>query len=81
MGCHSLEGIMARRFVGFLFFCLSFFLMFFPAVACRAGAQTSLKYQEPPRAIIDLVDARLTPNVEISPGDGLNGRWLLIEAI
>ncbi len=40
-----------------------------------------LKYQEPPQAMIDLVDARPTPNVELSPGRGPDGRWLLIEAI
>src|SRR5208283_3189813 len=51
------------------------------ATICAVEAQTSLKYQEPPKAIIDLVDARPTPNVEVSPGDGLGGRWLLIEAI
>ncbi len=66
---------MARRF-----FCF-FLLLFFGATICAVEAQTSLKYQEPPKAIIDLVDARPTPNVEVSPGDGLGGRWLLIEAI
>jgi dipeptidyl aminopeptidase/acylaminoacyl peptidase len=40
-----------------------------------------VKYQEPPKAIIDLVDVRPTPSVEVSPGDGPRGRWLLIEAI
>ena len=44
-------------------------------------AQSNLKYQEPPKAIIDLVDARLTPSVDLSPGNGLNGRRLLIEEI
>jgi dipeptidyl aminopeptidase/acylaminoacyl peptidase len=39
-----------------------------------------VKYQEPPKAIIDLVDVRPTPIVEASP-DGPGGQWLLIEAI
>jgi dipeptidyl aminopeptidase/acylaminoacyl peptidase len=37
-----------------------------------------IRYQEPPKAIIELVDVRPTPYVEVSPGDG---QWLLIEAI
>src|SRR5580704_9964172 len=48
---------------------------------CGLQAQTSLKYQEPPKAIIDLVDARPTPNVEVSPKDKSGRQWLLIEAI
>src|SRR5271165_2965694 len=42
-------------------------------------AQTSLKYQEPPKAIVDLVDTRPTPTVEVSPKDKGGRRWLLIE--
>ncbi len=55
--------------------------MFFAAAFSAVEAQTSLKYQEPPKAMIDLVDARLTPYVEVSPGEGVTGRWLLIEEI
>jgi hypothetical protein len=44
-------------------------------------AQTSLKYQEPPKAIVDLVDTRPTPSVEVSPKDAAGGQWLLIEEI
>ena len=40
-----------------------------------------VKYQEPPKAIVELVDVRPTPNVEISPREGSGSRWLLIEAI
>ena len=40
-----------------------------------------VKYQQPPKAIVELVDVRPTPNVEISPGEGSDSRWLLIEAI
>ena len=68
---------MARRV--FCFFL--FFLPYLMATVSAVEAQTSLKYQEPPKAIVDLVDVRPTPNVEVSPGDGPDGRWLLIEAI
>ena len=44
-------------------------------------AQTNLKYQEPPKAIIDLVDTRPTPAVEVSPKDKSGKQWLLIETI
>ena len=44
-------------------------------------AQTNLKYQEPPEAIIGLVDTRPTPAVEVSPKDRSGKRWLLIETI
>ena len=43
-------------------------------------AQTSLEYQKPPQAIIDLVDTRPTPRVEVSPQDSTGARWLLIES-
>jgi dipeptidyl aminopeptidase/acylaminoacyl peptidase len=63
---------------------LCFFLflpLFFPAMICTVGAQTGLKYQEPPNAIVKLVDVRPTPIVDVSPGDQPGGRWLLIEPI
>jgi len=45
-----------------------------------AQAQTNLKYQLPPKAIVDIVDALPTPGVELSPaGGGAEKRWLLIE--
>lgn len=68
---------MARR----LFCFFLFLLLFLAATFCAVEAQTSLKYQEPPKAIIDLVDVRPTPDVEVSPEDGPGGRWMLIEAI
>lgn len=43
-------------------------------------AQTSLQYQKPPQAIVDLIDTRPTPRVEASPGDKNGAQWLLIEA-
>jgi dipeptidyl aminopeptidase/acylaminoacyl peptidase len=71
------RALVARRFFS-SFLCL---LLLFTATLRLIDAQTNLKYQEPPKAIIDLVDAPLTPNVEVSPGDGASGRWMLIEAI
>ena len=67
----------ARRVFGFLF-C---FFLFFAAGLSAVEAQSRLTYQEPPKAMVDLVDGRLTPYVEVSPGDGVSGRWLLIEEI
>lgn len=46
-----------------------------------ADAQTSLKYQQPPRTMIDLVDTHPTPAVEVSPRDKSGRQWLLIETI
>jgi dipeptidyl aminopeptidase/acylaminoacyl peptidase len=68
---------MARRFLCF-FFCLP---LFFPAMTCTVEAQAALKYQEPPKAIVELVDVRPTPIVDVSPGAQPGGRWLLIEAV
>jgi dipeptidyl aminopeptidase/acylaminoacyl peptidase len=68
---------MERRFLCFFFF----FLLFFATTFCVVEAQTPLKYQEPPKAIVQLVDVRPTPDVEVSPRDELGVRWLLIEAI
>jgi len=44
-------------------------------------AQTNLNYHEPPEAIVQLVDTRPTPNVEVSPKDKTGQQWLLIEEI
>ena len=51
-------------------------LFFLFASFYGSQAQTSLPYQKPPQAIIDLVDTRPTPGVEASPGS----QWLLIES-
>jgi dipeptidyl aminopeptidase/acylaminoacyl peptidase len=74
--CSDGQETVVRRFFSLLLFYALFF-----AVTLSAAAQTSLTYQKPPQGIVDIVDARLTPRVELSPGDGLRGRWLLIEAI
>ena len=44
-------------------------------------AQAILTYQVPPKGIVDLVDTRPTPNVDLSPVDKAGKRWLLIEPI
>jgi hypothetical protein len=54
-------------------------VLFCSAFHC-VQAQTSLQYQKPPQAIVDLVDTRPTPNVEVSPRDGTGTQWLLIES-
>ena len=41
-------------------------------------AQTNLQYQEPPKAIVNLVDTRPTPFVEVSPVDSSGKNWMLI---
>jgi len=46
-----------------------------------AHAQINLKYQQPPKAIVELVDTRPTPAVEVSPKDKAGKQWLLIETI
>lgn len=61
---------------------LVFLVVCFVACAFLASfAQADLRYQEPPKAIVDIVDARPTPVVDVSPGDGANLGWLLIEPI
>ena len=50
-------------------------------IVSTAPAQTNLKYQEPPKAMIDLVDTRPTPSVEVSPKGKPGRQWLLIETI
>lgn len=52
-------------------------LLMFPAIY----GQTSLKYQEPPKAMIDLVDAQPTPALQVSPKDKGGTQWLLIETV
>jgi hypothetical protein len=56
-------------------------IVLFSSAFCGLLAQTSLKYQEPPKALVDLVDTRPTPNVEVSPKDKEGRQWLLTEAI
>jgi dipeptidyl aminopeptidase/acylaminoacyl peptidase len=47
-----------------------------------AAAQTNLKYQLPPKAIIDLVDTKPTPEVQLSPLAAQKAkRWMLIEYV
>jgi dipeptidyl aminopeptidase/acylaminoacyl peptidase len=55
------------------------FLLFIPAVS--AHAQTDVKYHLPPKAIVDLVDTRPTPMVDVSPKDKEGRHWIVIEEI
>src|SRR5277367_453583 len=57
---------------------------FWGVVVCAGGglawAQESPKYQEPPAAIVQLVDAALTPRVSVAPaGKSGEARRILIE--
>lgn len=61
--------------------CCACVLLLFTSMLSAVQAQANLKYQEPPPAIVNLVDARPTPIVELSPGNGLSGRSLLIESL
>lgn len=56
-------------------------ILFCLPLCAQEEQKTPVKYQEPPRAIIELVDVRPTPNVVVFPGDGRGAQWLLIEAI
>jgi len=49
------------------------------AMSPSARAQTSLTYQKPPQAIINLVDVLPTPTIVLSPVVGGQKRWMLIE--
>lgn len=53
----------------------------FSLVISQAQAQSGLKYQLPPKAIIDLVDTHPTPMIELSPKAVGGKRLILIEAI
>jgi dipeptidyl aminopeptidase/acylaminoacyl peptidase len=58
----------------------SFGIVFLALIAPSGQAQTNLQYQQPPKAIVDIVDALPTPGVELSPAGGAAGkRWMLIE--
>src|SRR5579863_7181336 len=47
----------------------------------QVQAQAPLKYQEPPKGLVELVDTRPTPTVDVSPKDKAGRQWLLIEPI
>ena len=51
----------------------------FAFAASLARAQSNLKYQLPPKAMVDIVDARPTPGVKLSPPAAGEKRLLLIE--
>jgi dipeptidyl aminopeptidase/acylaminoacyl peptidase len=57
-----------------------FGIIFFALTGSSGLAQTNLQYQQPPKAIVDIVDALPTPGVELSPaGSATAKRWILIE--
>ena len=57
-----------------------FGIIFFALTGSSGLAQTNLQYQQPPKAIVDIVDALPTPGVELSPaGSATAKRWMLIE--
>jgi dipeptidyl aminopeptidase/acylaminoacyl peptidase len=66
------------------------FLKLLPVFPCllvlfavaQTPAQSSLKYQQPPKAIVDLIDVLPTPAVSLSPATtSAAPRWLLIQQI
>jgi len=62
-------------------FTLGLALVLFAAVN-PVKAQTIVKYQTPPKAIVDLIDVLPTPAVEVSPVPSAgSARWLLIQQI
>ena len=64
----------------FLSLSLGLFAGLFVLLIPSAHAQTNLRYQQPPKAIVDIVDALPTPGVELSPAGSTPGkRWMLIE--
>jgi dipeptidyl aminopeptidase/acylaminoacyl peptidase len=48
---------------------------------CPAFGQAPLKYQMPPKAITDLVDARPTPKLLASPPGASGQRWVIVQYI
>jgi hypothetical protein len=57
-----------------------FGIIFFALTGSPGRAQINLQYQQPPKAIVNIVDALPTPGVELSPaGSGAGKRWMLIE--
>src|SRR3984957_1651185 len=69
-----------KLFQGFLIHGAGLFAGLFLLSIPVAQAQTNLQYQQPPKAMVDIVDALPTPGVELSPAGGAAGkRWMLIE--
>jgi dipeptidyl aminopeptidase/acylaminoacyl peptidase len=73
-------AISSKEFRAFLCLRTCMFAGLLVLLVSPAHAQTSLKYQQPPKAIVDIVDALPTPGVELSPEGNAGGkRWMLIE--
>jgi len=84
-GQFSEEGVrrmsVPSRFLrSFLSLTVGLFTGLFAFSIPAARAQNNLQYQQPPKAIVDIVDALPTPGVELSPaGSAAGKRWMLIE--
>lgn len=60
-------------------FFFSLVVWMFAQSSAAVLAQTSLKYQQPPKAIVELVDVAPTPAIRLSPAAKGQTRWMLIE--
>jgi dipeptidyl aminopeptidase/acylaminoacyl peptidase len=73
-------AVRCKLFRGFLTHGAGLFAGLFLLSTPATRAQTNLQYQQPPKAMVDIVDALPTPGVELSPAGGAPGkRWMLIE--
>jgi dipeptidyl aminopeptidase/acylaminoacyl peptidase len=69
----------SKVYRGFPSFTLSLYAGLFVLAIPAARAQTNLQYEQPPKAIVDIVDALPTPGVELSPAGAAGKRSMLIE--
>ena len=60
---------------------LSAFVWVFAHPSAVVRAQTNLKYQQPPKAIVEIVDVQPTPTIRLSPAAKGQARWMLIEQL
>src|SRR5580700_3496696 len=58
---------------------LSVVVWIFAQPGAVVRAQTNLKYQQPPKAIVELIDVQPTPTIRLSPSAKGQPRWMLIE--
>jgi len=42
-------------------------------------AQNDLRYQLPPKGIVDLIDVQPTPRIDVSPQESASNRWVLVK--
>ena len=60
---------------------LSVFVWMFAHPSTVLRAQTNLKYQQPPKAIVEIVDVQPTPTIRLSPAAKGQARGMLIEQL